>query len=202
MVHLQPFDKLRRFVVKLHKLLNRDVCGQAMIETAVSLPFLLALSFNVINFGYFFLMTVNLAAAPRTGGLYSILGSKTPATPGLPLPAAVDTLTRADLTGAVYNGSSTPVQVCTAQAGTTGSGSSRIANCVQYNSSPTYTATADPEAPNFVLNQVDVTYTFSPLIDRRVFNLIVLAPGFPCTAGAGGVVSCTFHRRTFMRSMN
>ena len=187
--------------MSLYKLLNKDVRGQAMIETAIMLPVLLALAFNVINFGYFFLMTVNLAAAPRSGALYSILGSKTPATPGLPAPALVDTLTRADLTGAIYNGATTPVQVCTAQAGTTGSGTSRIANCVPFNSAPSVTPPADPEAPSFVLNQVDVTYTFTPLLDQRLFNLVLLAPGLPCSSG-GGAITCTFHRKISMRSMN
>src|SRR5262250_164628 len=88
-----------RFVSKLYRLLNRDVRGQALIETAVSLPFLLALAFNVINFGYFFVIAVNLASSPRTGTLYSIFGSQTPSTPGLPTPALVNTLTKADLTG-------------------------------------------------------------------------------------------------------
>ena len=65
--------------MSLYKLLNRDVRGQAMIETAIVLPILLALAFNVINFGYFLLMAVNLAAAPRSGALYSIIGAATPA---------------------------------------------------------------------------------------------------------------------------
>jgi len=202
MVHLQPFDKLRRFVVRLHKLLNRDERGQAMIETAVALPVLLALSFNIINFAYFFLITINLAAAPRTGALYSILGPSTPSNPALPTAANVNTLTTGDLTRAIYNGSTAPVQVCTVASGTTGSGTTLKSACNQYNSSPTYTPLEDPEAPSFVLNQVDVTYTFTPLIDRRVFNLIVLAPGLPCSVGGGGAVSCSFRRKIAMRAMN
>ena len=187
--------------VRLHKL-NRDVRGQALIETAVSLPFLLALAFNIINFGYFFVIAVNLAASPRTGTLYSIFGSQTPSTPGLPEPAGVNTLTKADLTGGVYNGSTTPVQVCTSTHGYDVVSGQHLAQCTRYNSSPTYTVVADPEnSLEFILHQVDVTYTFTPLLDQRLFNLILLAPGLPCS-GSGGAVSCTFHRKTYMRAMN
>src|SRR5262249_570064 len=114
----------------------------------------------------------------------------------------VNTLTTSDLTRAIYNGSTAPVQVCTVASGTTGSNATLKSACTQYNSSPTYTPLIDPEAPSFVANQVDVTYTFTPLIDRRVFNLIVLAPGLPCSVGAGGAVSCSFRRKIAMRAMN
>ena len=189
-------------MVRLHKLLNRDVRGQALVETAVSLPFLLALAFNVINFGYFFVISVNLASSPRTGGLYTILGSQTPSTPGLPFPDGVNTLTKGDVTGGLYNGSTMPVQVCTSVNGYDVSGGQHLAKCTRYNSSPTYTVLADPEnSLEFMLHQIDVTYTFTPLIDQRLFNLILLAPGLPCSA-SGGAVSCTFHRKTYMRAMN
>jgi Flp pilus assembly protein TadG len=188
--------------VSLHKLLNRDVRGQAMVETALALPLLLGLTFNVVNFGYFFVMAVNLAAAPRTGALYSIIGPSTPSNPVLPPPASVNSLTTGDLTNAISNGSTAPVQVCTAYNGTETVGGQLVTQCTRYNSSPTYAVAADPEQPTFVANQVDVTYTFAPLIDRRVFNLVVLAPGLPCSVGAGGDVTCTFHRRVVMRAMN
>ena len=58
---------------------------------------------------------------------------------------------------------------------------------------------ADPEAPLFVLHRVDITYTFSPLIDARLFNLILLAT--PVCSGSGAGVACTFHRQVSMRAM-
>ncbi len=189
-----------------YKLLKRGTRGQAMIETALMLPGLLLLVFNTINFGYFFLLAINLAAAPRSGALYSILGASTPIGVDLADPgptgtqSSVSYLTLADLTGAVSNGSTTPVQVCTAKSGTTGSGTTLLTVCTQYNSSPTYTPDADPEAPSFVLNRVDVTYTFSPLLDQRLFNLVLLAT--PICTGTGGSVTCTFHRQVSMRAMN
>lgn len=177
-----------------------------MVETALLLPFLLGLVFNVVNFGYFFLMALNITAAPRSGALYSILGGSTP--PGLnladPGPTtavnSVSFLTLRDMTGAIPSGGSAQVQVCTAKSGVTGTGTSQISVCNQYNSSPTYTPAPDPEAPFFVLNRVDVTYTFSPLLDQRLFNLVLIAS--PVCTGTGGSVTCTFHRQVSMRAMN
>jgi Flp pilus assembly protein TadG len=57
-----------------------------MIETALLLPILLLLAFNAINFGHFFFVCVNLAAAPRTGVQYSVLGEATPV--NIPYPPA------------------------------------------------------------------------------------------------------------------
>jgi len=188
-----------RFTVRLYKLLNRDVRGQALIETALILPLLLVFVFNTVNFGYFLVVAINLAAAPRTGALYSILGSQTTTTPALPAPGLVNSITVGDLTGAIYNGVNTQVQVCTATAGFDASG---LPNCAPFNMSPTYAVIADPEPSTFVLNQVDVTYSFSPLIDKTFFNAAVLATGFPCTVSGGGNVYCTFHRRVYMRAMD
>jgi TadE-like protein len=186
-------------VVNLHKLLNREVRGQAMIETALVLPVLLGLAFNVVNFGYFFLVIVNLAAAPRVGALYSILGAATPVATSLPSTGSVNTLTIDDLTGAVYNASGSKVQVCTAAKGTTPPpGSPKLTECDRFNSFTATTPAADPEEPSFVLNQVDVIYSFTPLIDSRLFNLILLG----ACPSSGGTVTCTFHRKVLMRAMN
>jgi uncharacterized membrane protein len=51
-----------------------------------------------------------------------------------------------------------------------------------------------------VLNQVDVAYTFSPLINGSIFNIFILAT--PVCSSTGGSVSCTFHRQVLMRAMN
>lgn len=55
---------------RARKGLTRCSSGQALLETALVLPVLLALIFNVINFGYFFLVPLNLSAAPRSGVEY------------------------------------------------------------------------------------------------------------------------------------
>ena len=183
--------------MSLYKLLNRDVRGQAMIETAIVLPILLALAFNVINFGYFLLMAVNLAAAPRSGALYSIIGAATPAAASLPSTTSVNTLTIGDLTGAFHDASTLKVQVCSSAKGTDTT-SPYLTQCDQFNAFTSSTPSADPEPGSFVLNQVDVIYSFSPLIDSRVFNLILLNV---CPSG-GSTVTCNLHRKVLMRAMN
>lgn len=121
---------------------------------------------------------------------------------------SVSTLTFEDMTQVLPNnntGAPCPniglVQVCSASitdgtggAGTSGSGTSLISNCQQYGtgtwpggSAPT--PSPDPEAPNFVLNRVDVVYVVKPLIAGSVFGIRVLP-------------TYTFHRQVSMREMN
>src|SRR5215471_629475 len=91
----------------------RGNSGQALVETVLMLPLLLTLVLNGINFGYAYLMALNITSASRSSGMYSIVGGATPA--GTPLPfvgtmdnctgagsATVSCLVQMDLTGAVY----------------------------------------------------------------------------------------------------
>jgi hypothetical protein len=90
-----------------HKRLKCEARGQAMVETALIVPLLLGLVLNAVNFGYFFLVALNLTASPRSGVEYSILGASTPigvdlADPGpTTAPSSVSFLTLGELTGAV-----------------------------------------------------------------------------------------------------
>jgi Flp pilus assembly protein TadG len=194
-----------------YKRLKRETRGQAMLETALILPLLLGLVFNTVNLGYMFLMAINLAASPRSGALYAIIGPSTPSASAYAqagpttAPLSVSYLALNDLNGGVGNALTAGVQVCSQSvvvsgSGTNGSGAGRKANCAQYNSSPTYPIDADPEAlSGFVLHRVDVTYTFTPPLDLRLFNLVLLAT--PACSGSGGSVTCTFHRQVSMRAM-
>ena len=100
---------------------SRRSRGQALLETALMLPLLLLIFFNVVNFGYFFLVIVNLSGAARSSTLYAIEGGATPlagtvpssggSTPG----TATDSVTYLvyqDLTGALANPTGVTVQVC------------------------------------------------------------------------------------------
>ncbi len=192
------------------KRLKRETRGQAILETALVMPLLLILLFNTINFGFFFLVILNLSAAPRSGALYSVLGQSTilgvempsPGPPDAPSPAiTVSGITLQDLNGAIGNGLNAGVQVCSPTVGTNGAADSTLAaTCAQYQGYTPALATAppDPEAPNFILNRVDVSYTFSPPLDQRIFNLITA----PLCSGSGGSVTCTFHRQVSMRAMD
>lgn len=193
--------------------LPRSCAGQSLVEIALILPILLMIVLNAVNFGYFFLVAVNLAAAPRSGVEYSIIGSAAPA--GTGLPAEVGTanttasfLTYRDITGALNAASNASVQVCSKVLGTSGSGSSLIAKCKSCTSSSSCSApgtgsptpSADPEAPTFILNRVDVAYSFSPLIPGTPFG-VVLLPSSACTSSAG-TITCTFRRQVSMRAMD
>jgi hypothetical protein len=185
--------------------------GQSLIETILLMPLMLLIVLNVINFGYFFVIAVNLAAAPRSGVEYSIVGSQSPS--GLTLPAAgppstitsISHLSQQDLTGAINAPTGATLQVCSETVGLNNVGlSTQTSQCVSCTgSSCTSSANLpdpDPEAPNFILNRVDVTYTFSPLIPGTPFG-VALLPMSACTA-SGGNVTCTFHRQVSMRVMN
>jgi hypothetical protein len=197
----------------------RKNAGQSIVETILMMPVLLLFLLNAANFGYFFLVVTNLAAAPRAGVEYSIMGGATPAAIELPVtgtaatPLGVGFLTYEDMRGAL-NAPTTnaAVQVCSAANGIANPGT---ANAKAVCAAPVGTVPAgftfpgtsvDPElnagstAPAFILHQVDVAYKFIPLIPGRPFNILLLASPL-CTAG-GSNVTCVFHRQSVMRSMN
>lgn len=185
-----------------------SACGQSLVETALALPMLLALLFNAVNFGYFFLVALNIAAAPRSGAIYSIQGFSSPSAGSLPAagPSTTNTtvsyLTYQDMAGAVYSPASTPVQICSQAIGLNSPGTStQKSQCLSYGNTYTFPSPdSDPESPTFVLNRVDVAYTFSPLINGSFFNIVLLAS--PVCSSSGGSVACTFHRKVEMRAVN
>jgi hypothetical protein len=184
--------------------------GQALLETVLLMPLILLLVLNVINFGYFFVVALNLAASPRSGVEYSILGFATPGSLTLPdagppsTATTVSHLSQQDLTGAISGPTGATIQVCSSTVGVTVSGTTLCVSCTGSGcggagaGSPA--PAADPEAPTFTLNRVDVDYTFSPLIPGTPFGLALL-PISVCSS-SGGTVTCTFHRQVSMRAMN
>src|SRR5260370_2611062 len=196
--------------------------GQSLVETALMLPLLIMVVLNVVNLGYFFLVVVNLTGAARTATMYSVEGSATPVSSQLPSsggasPAtnliSVTYLAFQDMTAALWNPTSSTLQVCSpinvnpaTKSGVNTQGGMQLANCetcdtasgcvasTGYSGSPV--PRADPEQPTFVLNQVDITYTFSTLFPGRIFNIPLQASAM-CNSG-----TCTFVRRARMRTMN
>jgi TadE-like protein len=163
--------------------------GQGLIETALLVPLLLVLAFNAINFGYFFIVAVHLASAPREGVEYSIQGSLSPAYPPLAKSGPVSDLTYQDMIN--LSGSSTAsVQVCSRANGLNQAGTAtQNAICTPYGAaaSPAFPAAkSDPESPLFLLHQVDVQYTVTPLIPGNW--------GLP-------MPNLTFHRQVLMRAI-
>jgi Flp pilus assembly protein TadG len=199
----------------------KDSRGQSLVEAAVVLPMLVLLVLNVVNFGYFFLITVNLTAAARTSGLYAIEGGATPAAGAIPSSggsapstntSSVTYLIYQDLTGALWNPTGVTVQVCSqanidsSNKGVNTTNGALRTNCelctnagcgaAGTNATGFPVPNADPEAPTFVLNRVDIRYDFNTLIPGAIFNLPLRASGM-CNSG-----SCTFFRHAEMRAMN
>ena len=177
--------------------------GQSLIETALILPVLLLLTFNAINFGYFFFVAVNLASAPRSGVQHAIPGGATPQQLDFPLPGppsnitTISFITYEDMRGVLTGSSSATVQVCSTKVGPpVGTGSTQTTACVKYPSgSPSYTPASDPEAPLFRLARVDVVYTLTPIIP----SFVLPTPAGPISLSL--LPSLTLHRQVSMREM-
>lgn len=191
--------------------LHRRTQGQSMIETALLLPILLLIAFNAINFGYFFFVAVNLAAAPRTGVQWSIIGPSTPggfqwAAPGPSgTVTSVSYLTYQDIAGVLVGYSTARVQVCSRAIGidvatrkarcceTTSSSSPCTLNGVLADHDPEYIDVTNPGP--FIRHQVDVYYQITPIIPS--FELPTPAGPIPLTL----LPTSTIHRQVTMRNM-
>jgi len=165
--------------------------GQSLLETAVTLPLMLSIAFNAINFGYFWIIVLTLAAAPRHAVEYSTQGGAASSTTTSPNATAVKDVALQNINNFISASTSgnTSVRVCSLANGTSGTGSSKVTSCTTYGPSYSYVGvTADPEAPTFLLHQVDVAYTVSPLIPGTAFNVLIPS-------------NLTFHRKVAMRNL-
>jgi Flp pilus assembly protein TadG len=169
--------------------LRRNDQGQSLLETAVAMPLLLGIAFNIINLGYFWFAILTMSAAPRVGVQYSAQGGMSISTMTPPSAGVVSTLVYDNMTQAINGSTSanTSVRVCSSAVGVdSNTGQSQ---CTSFGPSFGFSAnTTDPEAPVFVLNRVDVGYTVTPLIPGTAFN-VVLPP------------SLKFQRHVSMRSL-
>lgn len=163
--------------------------GQSLLETAVAMPLLLGIAFNLINLGYFWFCILTLTAAPRQGVQFSAQGSSSLATATAPSTTAVSTLVLENMTNALHGAttSNTSVRVCSKSKGV--NTTTNVALCDSFGPAFSFTTVAsDPEAPMFVLNRVDVGYTVTPLIPGTAFNVVL-----PSTLN--------FRRQVSMRSL-
>jgi hypothetical protein len=174
--------------------LDSHESGQSLVETALMVPLVLLLTFNAVNFGYFFFVAIQLTAAPHMGAEYSIQGFSTPSQPLLP-PAtgtsvSVSSLTYRDMVG-LGGSANAMVRVCTEANGVDATpGTSKCTVINPQGLTFTFPAQqADPEPNSFILNQVDVYYQVTPLIPAGIFGLN-LTP------------SLQFRRSVAMRAMN
>jgi Flp pilus assembly protein TadG len=163
--------------------------GQALLETAIGLPLLLMLVFNLINIGHFWFMVLALAAAPRHAVQFASQGGAASAIVSAPAAIAVRDLVYSNLTNAIHGATTSNVaaQVCVSANGV--NPTTYIATCTTYGPSVAFPSpVADPEAPVFVLQRVDVAYTVSPLIPGTLFNVLIPS-------------NLTFRRQVSMRSL-
>ena len=152
---------------------KRNNEGQSLLETAVAMPLLLGIAFNIINLGYFWFTILTMSAAPRVGVQYSAQGSVSVGTTAAPSASTVSALVYDNMTHAINGSTSsnTAVRVCSTAVGVNPAG---VSQCSSFGPSFAFTAnTADPEAPVFVLNRVDVGYTVTPLIPGGAFNVVL-----------------------------
>jgi len=162
--------------------------GQSLLETAIAMPLLLGLAFNIINWGYLWFIVLTLSAAPRMGAQYATQGGAA-GTGTAPGAGAVRDLVYDNLTHAISGAttSNAAVQVCSSSIGVVSS--TGVALCNQFGPAFAFPApAADPEAPVYVLDRVDVEYNVTPIIPGKAFSVILPA-------------NLKFHRQVSMRSL-
>jgi Flp pilus assembly protein TadG len=166
--------------------------GQSLLEAALFLPLLVLLAAFAVDYGYFFTVAANLSSSSRNAVEYSIQGFSSPGQSSLPVAGpmtsvtSVSALAVGDLSGLVSSTTTTTVQVCSKAIGVSG----KVTQCASYGpANTTYPMGTDPEAPRFLMNRVDVTYTVQPPIPLKVFSYTLLP-------------SLVFHRQVSMRVLD
>ena len=135
--------------------------GQSLLETAVTMPLLLGIAFNLINVSYFWFVLLALSAAPRQGVEYATQGGIASATASAPGTSDVKDLVYENVTNAIKGAttSNVTVRVCTSAKGV--NSSTHVALCDQFGPAVTFSGPdADPEAPLFVLAPAGVSSFF------------------------------------------
>jgi hypothetical protein len=166
--------------------------GQSLAELALTIPIMALLLAYAIDFGYFFIASAAIGNAARDAVEYASAGYQAPGQTTLPSggpitgTASVSGEAVAGLASFNASATTTTVQVCSKTNGV----SNNKAVCTSYGPSGTsYTPAADPEAPNFVLQRVDVTYTVQPPIPLSFFHISLLP-------------SMKVHRQVSMRALD
>jgi Flp pilus assembly protein TadG len=157
--------------------------GQSLVEFALMIPLLFILIVLIVDFGGFLYAWITVANAARSGVEYAVLGGASVGLPSTATGAQVNTLVTNDIYS-LLGGTSPTVNVCKSVNGTI---TTLYGTCSS--------APSDPEATRYVVDWVDVTYTYSPFI--RTFNFSKL--GFNVISLMSSNV--TIHRRAVMRDL-
>jgi hypothetical protein len=167
----------------------REEAGQSLLETALTMPLLLGVAFNLINVSYFWFVVLSLSAAPHLAVEYASQGGSAIETGSAPGTTAVSNLVYDNVTNTIRGAttSNVSVRVCTSAKGV--NAITGVALCDQFGPSVTYSnPAADPEAPLYVLDRVDVVYTVTPIIPGTAFSVVLPS-------------NLQFHRQVSMRSL-
>jgi hypothetical protein len=175
----------RRFDTFLAGLRLRGESGHSLVEFALLIPLLFLVLVNAINFGGFYFAWITVASAARTGSQYASLAGATVSGPAPPSSTQIYNVVTQDIS-ALPNRGSLAVRVCTNTNGTVA--------CNQTGPGSFTDPAADvrPEANSFVMEWVDVGYTYQPLIPVFDFPNLGIHATLPPT---------TLHRQTVMRRL-
>lgn len=194
-MHLQGVIQGRQRGAIDSRWFRRTSSGQSLVEVAVFVSLLFLCAAYAVDFGYFFIVCANLTSSARNAAEYSIQGYQSPGQTTLPSAGptssttSVSALALGDLVGLANSATQATIQICSKSVGITGN----VTNCSSYGPTvATSTSTAaqtDPEAPTFLLNRVDVTYTVEPPIPLSFFNVSLLP-------------TLSFRRHVSMRAMD
>jgi Flp pilus assembly protein TadG len=174
--------KMVRGKLRLSRRAGREN-GQALLELALTIPLLLGLAFNTINFSYYWFAVLEFSAVPRQAAQYASQGSYSEGAPSFisnsPTVTSVCNLLAENFGNAVLKSSSftcgsgnVQIRICSTSNGLNADGTTK---CTSYGPSlVTFaTAPADPEQPIFATQRVDIAWHVRPPISGTVFNIFV-----------------------------
>jgi uncharacterized protein (UPF0333 family) len=152
---------LHRFVMGVIANLRRnkatrpesDTKGQALIEFALLLPFLLLLIFNVVNMGTYLYAFITVSDAARAGAQYAVLSNGSIGAPATAGSSAISSVATAD----TFSSAKVCVNYNSTTSAATGSCSFTISQIP-----------GEPE-PGYTLAAVDVQYNYTPPINLPSF---------------------------------
>jgi Flp pilus assembly protein TadG len=169
---------------KRHRHATRER-GSSLVEFALILPLLTLLAVNMVNFGAFFFAWITIANAARTASQYAAMAGATVTSPTPATAGQVAAVVAADISS-LMNNSSLAVRVCTRNGATVACTTSGTGS---FTDPP---ADARAEASSYVMQWVDVKYTYQPVIPLFRFPGLGINATLPTT---------TLHRQTVMRML-
>jgi Flp pilus assembly protein TadG len=182
--------RIRKRKIDFDLFLGRS--GQSLVEIAIVVPLLTFAIAYAIDFSYLLIVAAALTSAANNAAEYSIQGYLSAAQSSLPTAGPLSTSTSVSalaisgLNSLVSASTTATIQVCSKSIGTAGNAT----KCSSYGPSGTsYTPATDPEAPRFMLQRVDVTYTVHPPIPLSFFKRSLLP-------------NTSFHYQVSMRALD